>query len=142
MVTTKKRTGLTASLPKGLLVGLGISICVTVAGSALTAWFVIKETVPFDSVGWFAMGITLLSSLLGAWVASAKIKTKTAAVCALSAGMYYLTLLGMTALFFGGQYHGLGTTAIAVAVGSALALVIKNAGKMNTGSRRKIKAYR
>jgi hypothetical protein len=41
----------------------------------------------------------------------------------ISGGIYYLMLLAMTILFFGGHFRGMGVTALMVACGSILAIL-------------------
>ena len=57
-------------------------------------------------------------------------------MCLLTGVCYYLALLAMTALFFGGQYSALGVTALAVLAGSggaALLSILTEKSKNNHG---------
>lgn len=118
MVTNKKVTGTASSMAVGLAIGTGISILLTVMAAAILAQMVLGETVSEPSIGYFAMGILLLASAVGSLVAAYCIKRRWMIVCLSVGALYYLTLLGCTALFFGGQYQGMGVTALVVLAGS------------------------
>lgn len=135
MVANRKVTGKASSMPVGLALGGGLSMVVTVVLSLVTAKLLDNGTLPEESVGYAALGILLLSSGLGAWLAAVKIKRQRLIVCLASGCVYYGLLLGVTALFFGGQYTGMGVTALAVAGGS-LAVCLMGMGKGRTRKRR------
>ena len=136
MVANRKVTGKASSMPGGLAMGGGLSMTVTVVLSMVTAKLVDSGTMPEEAVGYAALVILLLGSGLGAWLAAAKIKRQRLVVCLASGCVYYGSLLGLTALFFGGQYTGMGVTALAVAGGS-MAVCLMGMGQ-GRGRRRRI----
>ena len=71
------------------------------------------------------MIILLAASFLGTAGACGRIKRRAALVSLLSAVVYYLTLIAITALFFGGQYTAMGVTALMMLAGSGTALLLK-----------------
>lgn len=119
MVVNKKVTGRAASMPGGLALGSGIAMVLTILLAIITAKLVDAGTVGEGSIGYMALGILLLSSGSGAAVAAAKIKRRRLLVCMGAGAVYYGLLLALTALFFGGQYTGMGVTALVVAGGAA-----------------------
>lgn len=123
MVVNQKVTGTASSMPAGLAVGAVFSLAVTIIGSGLVAWLVGRETLPEDSIGYCAMAILLLAGVSGAAMAVGRIKRRRAMVCMLSGTIYYICLLGITALFFGGQYQGMGVTGLMVFCGVMLVLL-------------------
>lgn len=123
MVTKNKATGRASSLPGGLAWGAAVSLGLTLMGSALVAFLVDRGTMGVDGIGYGALVILVISSLGGAWVAWKKIKRLRLQVCLISGGIYYFMLLGMTILFFGGQFCGMGVTALMVACGSILPIL-------------------
>ena len=123
MVTQRKATGRASSLPAGLAWGALVSLGLTLIGSGVVAFLVHRGTMAVNSIGYGAMVILVLSALSGAWMAFKKIKRLRLQVCLISGGIYYLMLLGMTMLFFGGQFQGMGVTALMVACGSILAIL-------------------
>lgn len=121
MVANRKVTGKASSMPGGLAIGGGVSVLVTVLLSLVAAKLADTGTLPEGNIGYASLVILLLSSGLGAWMSAAKIKRRRLVVCLAAGGVYYGILLGLTALFFGGQYSGMGVTALAVAGGSCAA---------------------
>lgn len=136
MVYAGKPTGRALSTPKGLAVGVLCALGWTVMGACITGALIHYECVSEDVVGYGAV-ITLISgAYLAAKLAYAKIKRRRGYVMGLSGLCYYMCLLGMNALFFGGQYAGLAVTAAAIAAGTLSALVL-GAGKRRRSSFRK-----
>ncbi len=140
MYGKKKTTGTAMTLPAGIGLALLISMLITLAGSALVAIMVLSEKIGEGAVGYAAMAILALSSVAGAWIAVILVKRLRLQVSIIFGGCYYLLLLAMTALLFGGQYQGMGTTAIIILVGSALVAFLPATGT-KTGKRKKV-AYR
>lgn len=132
MVSNRKVTGKASTIPVGIMLGLGVSMLITVAGAAAAAWLISSEVTAQDSIGYLSAAVLVLSSAAGALAAAGKIKRMRLQMCIAFGVCYYLTLLAMTALFFGGQYEGMGVTAVAVALGCAGGAL---AG-MKAGSRR------
>lgn len=140
MVVDRKVTGTAASMPAGLALGLCASLAVTIVGSILAANLVLKEMLPENGIGYCSMVILLVSSVLGAVVSVNRIKHRRLYVCTLSGAVYYASLLAVTALFFGGQYQGMGVTALMVLAGcGVVALVGVKGEKRGTSRRRKFK---
>lgn len=137
MVANRKVTGKAMSMPGGLAMGGLVSLAVTIVGSVLTANLILREVIEADSVGYCSVAILLLSSVLGARIAVKSIKHRRLYVCALSAAIYYAVLLSITALFFGGQYRGMGVTALVVMAGAGTVALMGTGGKSNRKSKRK-----
>lgn len=139
---SKKRRikGTATAIPTGLAIGGLISLIVTLAGAAATAYLVLNQRIGENGIGYASMIILFLGAVMGAWGAFSSIKKQRLQVCLLSAAVYYLLLLAITALFFGGQYQGMGVTAIVILIG-ALAVALFPS-KENTKFRFKKHAYR
>lgn len=138
MVWNHKPTGKAASIPGGLALGGIISFAITLAGAAALAWLVHRERIAEENVGYGIMIVLLAASFAGAITAHKKIKRRRALICMMSGGTYLLTLLAMTALFFGGQYSGVGETALMVFCGAALG-ILPGLQKNSRGGKRKIR---
>ena len=123
MVMNRKPTGRASSMPAGIGWGIVTELSVTVALAALLAKLVETERMQESAIGYGVMVILVLASFVGAWVSAAKIKRQRLVVCLLSAVIYFALLLSMTALFFGGQYSGVGVTGILVLCGGMLAIL-------------------
>lgn len=137
MVANRKVTGTASSMPMGLALAAFISLAVTLAGAAVFASLISKEVLGEESIGYCAMVLILAASLLGAAAAVGKIKRRRVYVCLLSGGIYYGILLAMTALFFGGQYQGMGVTAPLVLAGSGLVALLGLRGEKGAKPRRR-----
>ena len=140
MTVNQKVTGTATSMPAGIAIGWTASVLTTVAGSALVAKLISDEILADTAIGYGAMFILLLSAALGAAISEAKVKRMRLQVCLLSGLVYYGSLLGITALFFGGQYQGMGVTALLVAAGTSLVILLggrdKKQRKHRKGRRR------
>lgn len=116
----KKTTGRAFSIPLGIALALLISLVLTLGGSAAAAALVSAERIGEGAIGYAAMLILAVATLVGAWVSVVFVKRLRLQVAMLFGGCYYLLLLATTALLFGGQYQGMGVTAMIILAASAL----------------------
>jgi len=130
------------SLPAGIGLGAAVSVAVTLLGAAVMAYLIAGEKLGQGSVGYGAMLIMTVAAVSGAMSAAGWTKRRRLMVCMCTGGVYLLVLLGCTAMFFGGQYHGVLTGAILILIGSAVAALAGMKGKNGLKRRRKIPAYR
>ena len=119
MTENQKLTG--NSIPLGLAVGCITGLAITVGGSAICARLIAKEIIREDAESYCVIALILVSSMLGAMTAAAKIKRKRVYVCALTGAAYYGILLATTARFFDGSFRGMGVTALLVLAGCGCA---------------------
>lgn len=136
MITSKKPTGRAASMPKGLFLGATVSLLITILSAVVIAKLVNSEYLSETKIGYGVMIAIMVASYSGAILAAFRVKRRILLVCLLSGILYYLILLSMTALFFGGQYEAVGVTGILV-MGSAILAVftVLPERKRRTGSR-------
>ena len=132
MVANQNERGTAASVPVGLATGLGISLLLTVIMAALTAWLEGEGVIQDTAIGYGAMLTLLVSALFGALTAAGKIKRQRAIMCAASGLCYFLSLICITALFFGGQYEGVGVSALLILGASAAAIFLPGRGGKST----------
>lgn len=136
MVVNKKVTGKAVSVPVGLLVGQAIAMIVSVLGSIIAANMILTETLEAGAIGYCAIVILMLASASCALISAWMIKHRWMIVCLGAGGIYYLLLLATTAMFFGGQYQGMGVTALVVLGGSgAVGLLGLRAGNRKRSKR-------
>lgn len=121
MAVRHRPAGRAYSMPGGLTIGLIISLSLTLAITGILAKLVNAEKLPWEKIGYGIMLQLFLSTVLGAIAASRAVKRRSFLVCVVSGGLYWISLVGITAMFFGGQYHGFGVTT-AVVLGSATAM--------------------
>ena len=114
MVINKKVTGKAKSIAVGLAIGTIISLSLTLIGAAVTANLVLSEKIPVEAVGYAVTMILAVSSAAGSWIGAVLVKHRWMMICIGVGGIYYLSLLAITALFFGGQYQAIGVTALLI----------------------------
>lgn len=124
MKEIRRGTGRAYSFPGGIAYGVGISMGITLTGTAFLTWMLNREIIVWEKIGYGIMVVLLLSAFLGALMANRKIKRQRMLVCVIEGATYLAALLTITALFFGGQYDGVGVTACLVAGGSCAAGVL------------------
>ena len=111
------------SFPAGVGLGAGVSFLLTVLLACVLAWMMEREILRENGIGISSAVILSCSALLGAVIASGRIKHRHLLACMATGSVYYMILLCCTALFFGGQYDGMLATALVVAGGSAAAAI-------------------
>lgn len=141
IMMTLKNTGRASSIPAGLAAGAMSSLAVTAIGASVTAWLVLRGYLRPDWTGYCAMVILLCAAALGGGMAMGRIKRLRAQMVLASAGIYYVCLVVINALFFGGQYRGMGVTAAMVLCGAVLVIVLVPGDENRAGCRRR-KKYR
>ena len=122
-------TGRALSMPAGFVWGTATSLCVLFLGTAVTAKLIDLETITWENAGYLILMILILSSWIGGSMSYRKIKRQKAAVCIINGALLFLSLMIITALFFGGQYSGVGETALLIICGSILAVLTENRAK-------------
>ena len=133
----RKMKGAAQSMPIALSLGLAVSIAVTLTLSAAIAYLVLNETINESAIGYGVMSTVLTSALFGAMIAASAAKRRRLFVCFVSGVIYYLALLSVTALFFGGQYEGMGVTGLLVFGGVGTAALIGGKRETNGGRKRR-----
>jgi putative membrane protein (TIGR04086 family) len=133
MVVNQKPTGRATNTPIGVGIGGFIAYLLTLIMSGLLAWLLAAEYINTENTGYGSMIIIILSAALGSLVAQGLVKHRKLIVCLASGFVYYALLLGTTALFFGGQYQGMGVTLGIILAGSgSVGLLVANKKKSIT----------
>ena len=133
-------SGKTMGIPAGIGIGTLISLVISLGGAAVSAWLVSGEKIGESGIGYAAMLIVALAAAVGAWFSTSMIQRMRLQMCLLSGMCYFLSLLGMSALFFGGQYQGIGTMAAMILCGCAVIAFLP--GKNGRFRMKKKKGYR
>ena len=123
MTVNRKVTGTAVSMPMGIGIGCGISMILTLLGAGIVAKMIAEEILKETAVGYGAMIIILLASICGSLIAVKKVKKRKLQVSMLVGIGYFMLLLTMTALAFGGQYQGMGVTALLVFAGCSTVIL-------------------
>lgn len=129
------------TMPGAIARGIGASMGLTLLGAMALAWLMATERIPETAIGWGVMGILVISTLTGCLTAWRGAQRRRMLICGLCSAGYYLALL-VVSLLFGGQITGMGTTALAVLAGGAMALSLGLVGNSSGGHRHKIPRYR
>ena len=138
-MTKRKNDGRAMTLPGGLAVGTAVSMAMTLALSLLLAKLLHNGVLRQNQTGYGVMALLLTASFLGAATAQGKVKHLRGMVCLLEGLLYFLMLLCVTALFFGGQYSGMGVSALVVLAGSGTAALLLGRGGKGGPKRRGIR---
>ena len=141
MATKRRATQKEGSVPLGLGLGLLANLAVVCTGAAGGAWLILWDKLPQDKLGLCALVTVFLASASGAFVTAQFVGKQRLIMCILSGGCGYVILVGITALAFGGQYAGLGVTALMAVLGSMLVAtmgVLPEKGSKKTGAKKGI----
>ncbi len=122
-------------------IGAGISLIFTFLASVLLAYLMEQGSVEPSGVSSWSLIITVISTAAGIWIATRIYKEQRLTVCGITGAGYYLTLIAVTGLFFGGQYQGMLAGLGMVFLGCVVNLLPMVLGKTG-GKRHKFKGYR
>ena len=114
----------------------GISLVLTVVLSGMFSLALEKNWLAFEESGYAVMILLLFVTITGGIVAANRIKHQILAVCAASGAVYFIMLLSITALFYGGQYCAVGETAAIVVMGTGIAALLCLKGRGARGKKR------
>lgn len=131
-----------SGVPYAVLKGTMASLGITVLGAMLMSWLILRETLKETAIGYSAMGILLLSSLIGASVSSGKMESKRMITSALTGCVYAVILLIANALLYKGGYEGVGATLLIVFGGSIAADILNPGHGKRTGSSKRRRKHR
>lgn len=110
-------------MPAGFAWGMATSLGTLLLGTAITAKLIDSEIVTWETAGYIILIILILSSWMGALMSYQKIKRQKVVVCIINGILLFLSLIIITAFFFGGQYSGVGETVLLIICGSVLAVL-------------------
>lgn len=118
MTTTKKVQGTAISIPAGVALGASVSLLLTCMLAVLLTWQLLDGRIEEKILGYALMGIHLIASFAGSSFSAAKTKRRRMLVCCITGAVYFLIMIGITAVLFGGNYQGTGVTGVLVMLGS------------------------
>ncbi len=138
MKVHSKNTGRASSMPKGIAAGVIFAICLTLILGAILAFFISREVIRQENTGYWVMPILFLASGAGSCLSYRKVQHRRMLIFGLTAAIYLVSLMAITALFFGGRFEGFFPTALLILSGSGTAFFLFGGGKRNrslSGSR-------
>lgn len=121
MKISEKASGKALSIPMGVMWGTTAATVVTLIGAGLISKLIDKEWMIWEHMGYAVMILLLAASWIGSNISHRKTKRRRVFVCVITGLVYLIVLMAVTALFFGGQYSGVGETVLLVLCGCMLA---------------------
>ena len=131
----KKVTGTAPSLLRAVSSGITASCVCAILWAAVLAKLLDGEVIKMESVGYWAMAAHVTAALAGSLFAAGRAGHRRALTMGITGVGYYICLLLVNALFFGGRFTGLGVTFLLVA--AAVGVGTLTAGKGSAGTRRR-----
>ena len=141
-MTSKRNKKNTGSPPKALAIGMVAGILTIIGGAAIGAIMIAHEWISNDTIMIVKIAITFLGAAVGGLVTSSVAGQKKLQICLLYGAILLVILFACNAMFFDGQYSGIGSTIIAIFAGVIAAVA---PGIRQGGGRKKChgkKAYR
>lgn len=138
MVNHSKRMRKHAAMPVALGYGALISMGMILLGTAIMAQMIDREIMGADKKDYGIMILLIAATYLGSKTAYTRFGEKRFLISVLSGLTVFCLLLGITAVFFGGQFKGIGPNMILILCGCGLAALPRKEGR-STGRKRKIK---
>ena len=118
MVTSRKVKGRAVSMPLGVVWGVITAILIMILLVAVLAGMIMSNEVNTIQLGYYIMGILLLSSFVGSLISGIMIKRRWILVSLIVGTACYLILLLTTAIVFGGRFQGVTVTGVMIMMGS------------------------
>lgn len=132
----KKQVGRSPSMAKAVLTGTGVAVLSAFICAAVIAKLLDSEVLRMESVGYASMIAHICSVFIGTRTAMGRAGNMGQTAAMITGGAYYLCLLLVNALFFGGSFTGLGTTLVLVALAAAAAILTAGKGRRRSGRKR------
>lgn len=135
----KWNSGRAVSIPKGLAMGNGVSLGLTLLLSLVLAGLISRERLQWDQIGYGILVILFFSALLGAAISVRAVKRQRLMIALGSGLLFWATLIAITALFFGGQYDGMPVTGLVIlaACGTVALMGLRREKPRGTGAYRR-----
>ena len=124
-----KQTGRAMSMPSGILIGTITALLTGIIGICITAKLIDLEIIPYQQIGYGVLITLIISSWIGSKSSIKQVKRQKNIVALLTGMCYYGLLLFIVAIFFGGQYNGVGETGLLILCGNILSILLKSSGK-------------
>lgn len=140
MKTNQVRKG--RSIPLSIIIGICVSISLTLIGAAIAAALLESEQIGIQAVTTVATITAVIAAGLGSWSASKLASKQRMQVCLITGTGYVLLLLAITALFFDGTYEQVAIRPLSVLLSSALVGFLGLEEKRNRKTNHFKKVYR
>ena len=127
----KQQTGRSPSVGKAILSGTSTGAATSFLGAAVLAKLLDSEVMKMENVGYGILMIHLLAVFLGVKETLRRAGKAGIWAAAATGASYFLLLLAVNALFFQGEFTGMGVTLLLIAAATAGAVLTegKRSGK-------------
>ena len=124
----KKISGRAPSLWRPAAAGVALGTAWTLVCAMIIAKLVDNEVLPMEKVGYGSMVTVLSAVFMGASLAGKKAGHMVVQASVIAGAAYFLCLILVNAMFFGGSYMGMGVTFLLVIFATAMALLAAGKG--------------
>ena len=127
----KQQTGHSPSVGKAILSGTSTGAATAFLGAAVLAKLLDMEVMKMENAGYGILVIHLMAVFLGVRTTLSRAGKAGIWVAAATGASYFLLLLAVNALFFQGEFTGMGVTLLLIAAATAGAVLTegKRSGK-------------
>ena len=122
---TKYKNKRTAGYISAIIPGLLVMVTILILCISVTAFFVIEDRVPESAAEHVAPLIQFVSVFAGSYMAGRREEKSFVAVSVITSIIYYVFLIAITILAFGGVFQNVVASTVAAFVGTALAIVVR-----------------
>lgn len=140
MKTNQIRKG--RSIPVSIFIGIAISILLTLIVAGIAAALLASERIGIQTLSAIASITVVIATGVGSWLSTRLAGKQRMLVCLITGAGYFLLLLAMTAMFFGGSYEQVPIRLLFVLLSSALVGFLGMKGKRNNKIKRLKRTYR
>lgn len=123
------------------IAGTIAGILILVGSTALLSTLVLNGVIPEAKISYCNLGIIILAAFFAAVIACKNTAEKRSIICMITGAVIFCVLLLTTALFYGGQYNGVGETGLLILCGSILPILTRRTKKKKAGSKM-VKLYK
>lgn len=120
----KAKHGKAVSIPSGLGYSLLINAFITMMGVIILSVMLDRNRITWENVGYWIMVTLFAASFCGGRIAITTIKTQKYLISLMSGLLYWVFLLCITALFFGGQFSSVPETVLLILSGTLSAALL------------------
>lgn len=106
------------SIPVAICAGTVISFVSMIIGVMIITLLLSNETIAEAVIGYAVLLTTLISVVVGTVVTVLLVKSRVFVLSLCTSSAFFLLLLALTAMFFGGQYSGVPATLLVIIGGS------------------------
>jgi len=132
----KKITGRAPSLVRSVAAGVILSAVWTLVCAMILAKLIDSGVLPMEKVGYGSMASVLSAVFVGANLAGRKAGHMVVQAAAIAGAAYFVCLLLVNALFFGGSYSGLTVTLVLIGIATVAAVFTAGKGRRKPGHKR------